>query len=148
FAPKLPVLSLETAIIQTAAWFIFCMILFLATARAQVQDSYAAGQHFRDCPDCPVMVVVPAGGFEMGSPESEPDREDEAQHRVMVKTPFAAGQFAVTRDEFEAFMKDSGYRQDSGCYAWTGSRWIIDTARSYLSPGFEQTGSHPAVCVN
>ncbi len=28
---------------------------------------------FKDCPDCPEMVVVPAGSFVMGSPDSEPD---------------------------------------------------------------------------
>lgn len=33
-----------------------------------------AGQRFRDCPTCPEMVVVPAGTFIMGSPESEDDR--------------------------------------------------------------------------
>ena len=32
------------------------------------------GQRFRDCPSCPEMVVVPAGTFIMGSPESEEGR--------------------------------------------------------------------------
>lgn len=32
------------------------------------------GQRFRDCPTCPEMVVVPAGTFIMGSPESEKGR--------------------------------------------------------------------------
>jgi len=30
-----------------------------------------SGAVFRDCPDCPEMVVVPAGRFTMGSPASE-----------------------------------------------------------------------------
>jgi len=30
------------------------------------------GQSFRDCADCPEMVVVPAGSFMMGSPDDEP----------------------------------------------------------------------------
>src|SRR5262245_60792907 len=35
---------------------------------------------FKDCPDCPEMVVVPAGQFTMGSPANEPERSsDEAQ---------------------------------------------------------------------
>ena len=30
-----------------------------------------AGLSFKDCPDCPEMVVVPAGSFTMGSPPGE-----------------------------------------------------------------------------
>ncbi len=32
------------------------------------------GEAFADCAECPEMVVVPAGSFTMGSPESEPGR--------------------------------------------------------------------------
>src|SRR5262249_30645508 len=31
-------------------------------------------ESFKDCPTCPEMVVVPAGRFTMGSPDSEPER--------------------------------------------------------------------------
>ena len=34
------------------------------------------GEAFRDCTDCPEMVVVPAGSFMMGSPESEAGASD------------------------------------------------------------------------
>jgi len=33
------------------------------------------GESFRDCPDCPEMVVVPPGRFTMGSPETEAGRD-------------------------------------------------------------------------
>ena len=44
------------------------------------------GDTFKDCPDCPEMVVVPAGRFTMGSPKSEKDRgKDEGpQHEVTI----------------------------------------------------------------
>ena len=43
------------------------------TAQAD-PTSLVPGQTFRDCPSCPEMVVVPAGTFIMGSPESEAGR--------------------------------------------------------------------------
>ncbi|MFL6533348.1 MAG: formylglycine-generating enzyme family protein, partial [Pseudomonas sp.] len=33
------------------------------------------GQVFRDCKDCPEMVVLPTGTFQMGTPENEVGRE-------------------------------------------------------------------------
>ena len=44
------------------------------------------GESFKDCDDCPEMVVIPAGTFMMGSPTSEEGRsKDEGpQHRVSV----------------------------------------------------------------
>ena len=37
---------------------------------------------FKECTNCPEMVVVPAGTFKMGSPANEPGRDDDegAQH--------------------------------------------------------------------
>src|SRR5215510_11945817 len=36
--------------------------------RSDAASATAPGSVFRDCPDCPEMVVVPAGSFMMGSP--------------------------------------------------------------------------------
>src|SRR5258706_6668759 len=48
-----------------------------------------SGVSFKDCPECPEMVVVPSGSFTMGSPESEPQRsESEGEHRVTIPKPF------------------------------------------------------------
>jgi formylglycine-generating enzyme required for sulfatase activity len=63
-------------------------------------------QAFRDCSDCPDMVVVPAGEFMMGSPPAEQGHgKDEApQHRVTIAYPFAIGKFEISRKEFEACL--------------------------------------------
>src|SRR5262249_17320753 len=61
-----------------------------------------ARERFRDCSNCPEMVVVPAGHFTMGSPANEPQRFDsEAQVQVSIATPFAVGRYAVI-DEWDA----------------------------------------------
>ena len=65
---------------------------------------------FRECANCPEMVVVPAGSFTMGSPENEEQRNNNEgpQHRVTIAKPFAVGRFAVTFDEWDACVAAGG----------------------------------------
>ena len=78
---------------------------------------------FKECANCPEMVVVPAGSFTMGSPTSEPGRsaDEGPQHTVTIARPFAVGRFAVTFDEWDACAADGG------CYN-TGTRTFSDEA--------------------
>jgi formylglycine-generating enzyme required for sulfatase activity len=78
---------------------------------------YRIGSEFRDCERCPVMVVVPAGSFVMGSPGEEEGRDaDEGpQHRVTFDRPFAVGKYEVTFAQWEACVAAGGcdgYRPD------------------------------------
>ena len=55
--------------------------LLAQTARAKAavpasSESLKPGGTFKECRNCPEMVVVPAGSFVMGSPADEPDRRD------------------------------------------------------------------------
>jgi formylglycine-generating enzyme required for sulfatase activity len=72
-------------------------------ARLAAQEATKPGADFRDCAGCPVMVVVPAGTFMMGSAESEPDRRstEGPQHAVTIARPFALSRFEVTFDEWD-----------------------------------------------
>ena len=71
--------------------------------------SYEPLTSFRDCGDCPEMVVIPPGAFFMGSREWEPDsQEDERpRHRVNLES-FAIGKYEVTFDEWDACVAASG----------------------------------------
>jgi formylglycine-generating enzyme required for sulfatase activity len=62
------------------------------------------GDPFKECArDCPVMVVVPAGRFVMGSPDSERGASDEGpQHNVEFARPFAVARDDVTFDDWDA----------------------------------------------
>jgi formylglycine-generating enzyme required for sulfatase activity len=88
---------------------------------------------FRECETCPEMVVVPAGSFMMGSPESEKDRDDDEgpQHKVTIGKPFAVGRFAVTFDEWDACVADGGcggHRPND--YDWgRGRRPVVNVTR-------------------
>ena len=52
------------------------------------------------------MVLIPAGEFLMGSPDSDKDaRDDEKpQHRVRITKPFYLGKYLVTQEQWEAVM--------------------------------------------
>jgi Sulfatase-modifying factor enzyme 1 len=61
------------------------------------------GAEFKECATgCPTMIVVKAGRFMMGSPESEKDRSDDEgpQHEVTIAA-FAVSKFEVTFAEWD-----------------------------------------------
>ncbi len=62
----------------------------------------ASGHVFRDCPDCPEMVIVPAGSFEMGSNNGGSD--EKPVHTVRIGKPFAMGKTEVTQGQWRALM--------------------------------------------
>lgn len=64
--------------------------------------AYRRGESFRECRDCPQLVVVPAGRFNMGSPKDEAGRNDDEQpqHPVTFAQPFAVGKYEVRFDEW------------------------------------------------
>ncbi len=52
------------------------------------------------------MVLIPAGEFKMGSPDSDKDALtlEKPQHRVRITKPFYLGKFLVTQEQWEAVM--------------------------------------------
>ena len=64
---------------------------------------------FRDCPECPTMVSIPAGSFIQGSPADEPQSRPEERPLRQVNVPeFAIGQTAVTFAQWDACVADGG----------------------------------------
>jgi len=108
---------------------------------------------FKECANCPEMMVVPPGSFTMGSPTSEPgySADESPQHKVTIARQFAVGRFEVTFDEWDACAADggcNGYKpSDEG---WgRGRRPVInvswDDAKAYVAWLSKKTGKSEAV---
>jgi formylglycine-generating enzyme required for sulfatase activity/ankyrin repeat protein len=112
-------------------------------ARRTASPMPKAGTNFKECPDCPEMIVVPAGSFNMGSPDDEVGRPDKNNvnlghsegpvHRVQVPS-FAIGKFEITRAQFSAFTRETGYGGVKGDWPQPAD--------------FHQEANHPVVGVN
>jgi formylglycine-generating enzyme required for sulfatase activity len=64
------------------------------------------GGSFRDCSECPEMVLVPAGKFMMGSDDGDPD--EKPVHEVIIERSFAVGKFEVTFADWETCAAEGG----------------------------------------
>jgi formylglycine-generating enzyme required for sulfatase activity len=59
---------------------------------------------FRECANCPDMVVIPSGAFMMGSSMGEGDGDEQGPNgkplRVTIRAPYALGRFIVTVEDY------------------------------------------------
>ena len=101
------------------------------------------GREFKDCPECPEMVVVPAGWFMMGSYENS---DEKPRHHVRIRKPFAVGRYEVTFAEWDACVTDGGcggHRPDDEGWG-RGRRPVInvswDDAKAYVKWLSDKTG--------
>jgi formylglycine-generating enzyme required for sulfatase activity len=84
-----------------------------------------AGDVFRDCSDCPEMVVVPAGLFIMGSNKKR--KAEQPAHQVNITEPFAVGRYEITFDQWYACLKDDVCIHKPDDHNWgTNNRPVIN----------------------
>ncbi|MES2860152.1 MAG: formylglycine-generating enzyme family protein [Pseudomonadota bacterium] len=112
-------------------------------------EGLRAGNVFKDCDDvCPEMVVVPAGGFTMGSPAEEAGRtaNEGPRHAVALVNPFAVGRYEVTFAEFDACVADGACSYRPNDQGWgRGRRPVVDVswndAQAYVLWLSDKTGN-------
>ena len=114
------------------------------------------GATFKDCPDCPEMVVIPARRFVMGAAPGEEEGEklpenfrnrSQPQHGVDVAS-FSAGKFEITRGQYRAFADATGRSSSGGCFVWTVDKFEKDQSKDWHNPGYRQDDLHPVACVS
>jgi formylglycine-generating enzyme required for sulfatase activity len=70
------------------------------------------------------------------------------QHVAVIKQPIAVGRFEITRDQYAAFVRETGYNGADNCVTFENNQPQDRVKRSFLNPGYAQAGNHPAVCVS
>ncbi|MGW8370098.1 MAG: formylglycine-generating enzyme family protein, partial [Gammaproteobacteria bacterium] len=108
---------------------ITCLVLTVPGASAQTSvaadSALQPGETFKDCRNCPEMIVLPAGSFMLGSPPDEALRRDnEEQKQIAFAHEFAMSRTPVTWDQWEACVRDT----------WCDGI-AVDTALSTLPSG-------------
>ena len=117
---------------------IFASAQLLAASKA---DS-ASLRTFRDCANCVLLQVIPAGHFLMGSPENEVGREmaEGPRRSVSIRRAFAIGVYDITVAQYARFVKATGYTPQNPRCDWRNPKF-----RSTL---LSQSADEPVVCVN
>ncbi len=115
-----------------------------------------ASRSFRDCIDCPQMVVIPAGRFELGTaPRIQVPTEVPAELDPMpipIGRPFALGRFEITRAEYGRFARVTGRdRQTIHCRTWVEARQgfrDLETTWDGANVPAQPRDDHPATCID
>jgi formylglycine-generating enzyme required for sulfatase activity len=127
---------------ETVVWH-FTMGPSVLTVEQEKAIAAKPGSDFKECASrCPTMVVVPAGKFTMGSPEtdqSDPSRlhNERPQHEVTIAKPFAVGRTEVTFAEWDTCVAASACPNVPD-YGWgRGDQPVInvswDLAKQYIA---------------
>jgi len=130
---------------------------------AEENERKRPGRTFQDCANCPEMVVIPSGTFHMGSGPIELAAArrigitevvlqlEQPQHLVTIQS-FAAGRSAVTKGQFGAFVKVTGYVTDAEknnrCFGHIPEKLRQGYSFNWRSPGIFQEDNHPAICIS
>jgi len=101
----------------------------VAAALEAIDDlTLRPGKVFRDCPDCPSMVVVPAGTFWQGADENDPMvlKKETPKRMVTFAEPFAIGVFEVTFAQWDRCVEAGGCTTRPSDNGWgRGDRPVI-----------------------
>ncbi len=95
------------------------------------KDLTKSGTVFRDCPACPQMVVIPAGSFMMGSPETDKEarRNERPQHEVTIAKAFAVSRFEATFAEWNVCIDAGGCTHRPRDLGWgQGDRPVMNVS--------------------
>jgi sulfatase modifying factor 1 len=122
-----------------------------------VNKATVTGTIFRECADCPEMMVIAPGKFTMTRKSARDGRKDDdpegvpksrASREVVIGEAFALGIYPVTRQEFGAYARETHRVTEKGCHVQRDGVWMFEARNDWEHPGFLQTRRDPVTCVN
>lgn len=148
--------AMRSALPARALLHVAAVAIALLALGPRVGGAAEARGPFRDCSDCPEMVVIPAGTFVMGTAVAAPGEDvvgaEATPVVVRIPKPFALGRVEVTRAQYRAFVADSVVEPGKGCKTWDEAqgRMIVSRNRTYANPGVpaEARDDLPASCIS
>jgi formylglycine-generating enzyme required for sulfatase activity len=121
------------------------VLLFCAAGASRAAETDAKrlpGELFRDCSDCPELVIAPSGDFDMGS-TTKP--AEQPVHHVNIHKNFAIGRRDVTFAEWDRCVAGSGCKFSPPDQGWgRGERPVTnvswDDAKEFVAWLSKTTG--------
>ena len=95
------------------------------TLTADQERSLTPHQTFKECTNCPEMLVVQAGTFKMGSPDVEHHKEEYPPHDVTI-AQVAISRFELTFDAWDACAANGECRSDISADWGRGQQPVIN----------------------
>lgn len=120
------------------------------TTRATPQAApMRPGEVLQDCADCPQMVAIPGGRFEMGDRRAAGATDERPAHDVEIGS-FAIGRYEVTKQQYAVFARETRAPIQGDCHTDRAAAgvWDFDPQGTWLAPNFAQTERDPVVCVS
>jgi DNA-binding winged helix-turn-helix (wHTH) protein len=147
-------LTVALGTVYVLGWAAPAANLLRASLAKKTSSALQLRRTFKDCEDCPEMVVLSPGEFMMGSPLDERYRQrvEGSPRHVVIARRIAIGRFEITVDQFSAFVTETGMTVGNTCrliVEFDGSTAVFGRPEaSFRHPGFDTTGSHPVVGLN
>ncbi len=129
---------------------LLCAVVALVAVAGCTRPGTVPGTVFRDCPDCPDLVVIPPGRFRMGAEGGEEGRPEGPVRDVVIRTAFAAGVTEVSQEQFAAFVVATRREIPGGCRVWDGTEWLYPADADWTNPGYGRVpfAEEPVACVS
>jgi formylglycine-generating enzyme required for sulfatase activity len=124
------------------------VFLFTLLALPALAADVEPGKVFKDCADCPELVMIPAGNYDMGALVVGKNtflNRSLPVHHVTIPKPFAFGRYETTFDDWELCHKAGACEKDPDDHTWgKGKRPVINVSvpevEQYLAWLSKKTG--------